>query len=83
MSKNTFVINGGFFWALSCNTVGLKENGGFLGGSVPQFKLLEKLKDFGGSARMSGALSVSERECERRSRKFLRARAALIFFASH
>ena len=26
-----FEINGGFFWALSCNTVGLRENGGFFG----------------------------------------------------
>ena len=37
-------------------------------GSVLQFTLLEKFEDFWGSARKSGALLISERETERRSK---------------
>ena len=64
-----------------------------MGGSV--HKLIEKMEFWGlctavhtvwniggfffGSARKSGAHLVSERERERRSRKFYRARAALVF----
>ena len=48
----------------------LMEKMEFFGGSVVQFILYVNLEDFFGSARKSGALLVSERERERRSRKF-------------